>query len=103
MGRKLFCEIHPVTYQISVGKNILKRNLQDLFNRAPFALTQTKELLSHLAYKHHSLIRRKLGNVRLDLQENKATNLNIAAPKGIWHRHQTWGSVFTLEASGQRK
>lgn len=34
-----------------------------------------------LVYSHKSLIRRKLGNVDAQLQENKAVNLSIAAPK----------------------
>lgn len=35
----------------------------------------------YVAYSHKSLIRRKLGNVDMQLQENKAVNLAIAAPK----------------------
>jgi len=34
-----------------------------------------------VVYKHKSLIRRKLGDVDMQLQENKAVNLSIAAPK----------------------
>lgn len=31
MQRKLFCEINPVCYRISVQKEITKRNLKDFF------------------------------------------------------------------------
>ena len=39
------------------------------------------EPLPVLVYSHNSLIRRKLGNVDMHLQENKAVNLTIAAKK----------------------
>lgn len=80
-NRKLFCEISPFTYKISVKKNVLLRKLRDLFSKECFAKKKMKEKLPVLVYKHTSLIRRKLGNVDLQLQENKAINLSISAPK----------------------
>ncbi len=79
--RRLFCEISPLTYKISKRKNILLRKLKDLFSKEKFAKKKVQEPLSVVVYKHTSLIRRKLGNVDLQLQENKAVNLSIAAPK----------------------
>ena len=79
--RKLFCEISPVTYKISVEKCILLRNIKDLFSKDEFASEKMEDRLPFTIYKHNSLIRRKLGNVNMELQENKATNLSIAAPK----------------------
>lgn len=81
MGRKLFCEISPLTYQISMYKCITMRHIKNILSKEKFAKTKTKELLPVVIYKHNSLIRRKLGNVDLQLQENKAVNLSIAAPK----------------------
>ena len=81
MGRKLFCEISPLTYQISMYKCITMRHIKNILSKEKFAKTKTKELLPVVVYKHNSLIRRKLGNVDLQLQENKAVNLSIAAPK----------------------
>ena len=81
MSRKLFCEISPLTYQISMHKCIAIRNIQNKISQEKFAKTKSKELLPVVVYKHNSLIRRKLGNVDLQLQENKAVNLSIAAPK----------------------
>ena len=49
------------------------------FNR--FALKKTPDLLPVLIYSHKSLMRRKLGNTEMQLQENKVVNLSIAAPK----------------------
>lgn len=79
--RKLFCEISPLTYKISVEKGILLRNIKDLFSNEEFASEKIEDRLPITIYKHNSLIRRKLGNVNMELQENKAINLSIAAPK----------------------
>lgn len=79
--RKLFCEISPLTYKISVRKCIAMRNIKDTFSSVDFAREKRDDLLPVVAYRHSSLIRRTLGNVDLQLQENKAVNLSIAAPK----------------------
>ncbi len=81
MARKLFCEISPLTYKISVIKCCTVRHMRNLLDGKKFATSKPKEQLPILVYKHNSLIRRKLGNVDLQLQENKATNLAIATPK----------------------
>lgn len=81
MKRKLFCEISPLTYKISMEKGILLRNIQDLFSKEIIAKEKSNEKLPYTIYKHNSLIRRKLGNVNMELQENKAKNLSLAAPK----------------------
>ena len=81
MKRKLFCEISPLTYKISMEKNILLRNIKDIFSKETFAKEKLEEKLPITIYKHNSLIRRKLGNVNMELQENKAINLALSAPK----------------------
>ena len=78
--RKLFCEISPLTYKISTEKEILKRKLQDFGSDEIFAAQKSYESLPYKVYEHKSLIRRRLGNVDMTLQENKAINLSIAAP-----------------------
>ena len=79
--RKLFCEISPFCYEISVIKCCILRHLRDLFCRESFCCKQSDELLPTIIYKHKSLIRRKLGNVDMTLQENKAINLSLAVPR----------------------
>ena len=81
MARKLFCEISPLTYKISTQKEILKRNIQDKISKIDIATEKSDESLSVVVYSHKSLIRRKLGDVDMTLQNNKAINLAIAAPK----------------------
>ncbi|HPD88471.1 MAG TPA: VanW family protein [Oscillospiraceae bacterium] len=81
MKRKLFCEISPLTYRISVYKCRLIRSLKNLFIRGKFAKTFSTDPLPYLVYRHNSLIRRRLGNVDMRLQENKAVNLSVTVPK----------------------
>ena len=80
MARKLFCEISPLTYRIAVEKNILQRRLKDAFSGERFANERSTEPLGELVFGHSSMIRRRLGKVDMQLQENKAVNLAIAAP-----------------------
>ena len=80
MARRLFCELSPLTYEISVAKMRLIRHAKNLRSGRCFAKTKA-EPLPKLIYGHKSLIRRKLGNVDMTLQENKAINLSLAAPK----------------------
>lgn len=74
----LFCEISPFAYRISREKEIMKRRLKDLFSDTLFAKKREDSSLPVLIYRHSSLIRRRLGNVDMQLQENKATNLALA-------------------------
>ena len=80
MKRKLFCELNPLTYAISVNRMRTIRHMKNCFTKTKFAQTKS-EKLPIVVYKHKSLIRRKLGDVDMQLQENKATNLSIGAPK----------------------
>lgn len=59
-------------------KEILKRHVKDFFWKAPFARERIESSLPVLVYRHKSLIRRRLGNVNMQLQENKAANLSLA-------------------------
>ena len=49
-------------------KEILKRHLQDLLRKTHFALKRTEASLPVIIYRHNSLIRRRLGNVNMQLQ-----------------------------------
>ena len=80
MKRKLFCEISPFTYRLSMEKEILKRYLTDFLQDIHFARERNGSPLAVLVYRHNSLIRRRLGNVNMQLQENKAINLALAVP-----------------------
>lgn len=79
--RKLFCEISPLTYKISVLKCRSVRHLKNAMGKDRFAKEKRSECLPVVIYRQKSLIRRKLGNVDLQLQENKAVNLALSAPR----------------------
>lgn len=95
MARKLFCQISPFTYKLSVLKCRTVRWIRDLFSGCHFAKEKQNEPLPIVIYKHNSLIRRKLGNTQMWLQENKAVNLALSTPKvnGILIRP---GEVFSF-------
>ena len=59
-------------------KEILRRHVKDFLSWTCFARERTEDALPVLVYQHKSLIRRRLGNVDMQLQENKATNLALA-------------------------
>ena len=81
MSRKLFCELSPTAYKISRERLICKRRIKDFFFRERFAKEKNSEPLQYCVYKHASLIRRVLGSVDPVLQNNKAVNLSLAAPR----------------------
>lgn len=105
MARKLFCEISPLTYFLSTQKEILLRTLRDLPKAAGFAREKSTDPLPVTVYSHRSLIRRRLGNVDMTLQENKAVNLALAAPKvnGILIRPGEVFSFWRLVGSVSRR
>ena len=105
MNRKLFCEISPLTYLISVEKEVFKRKLRDLLYRSHFARERSKSELPIVVYRHNSLIRRRLGNVNMQLQENKATNLALAVAciDGVLIRPGDVFSVWRLVGRTSKK
>ncbi|QUI22412.1 VanW family protein [Vallitalea pronyensis] len=80
MSRKLFCQLCPLTYKLSVLKGRGLRRLQWFMSRKKYVDTFMEEPLPERIYQHKSLIRRKLGQVDMVLQDNKAINLKLAAP-----------------------
>lgn len=80
MGKKRFCEISPLTYQMAVCKNKIHRYLLWMMDDRIYASTKSAEPLDEVVIQHRSLIRRTLGNVDQRLQNNKAINLALAVP-----------------------
>ena len=81
MARKLFCEISPFCYRISVEKEILKRRVKDLLYQVRFAERRGTEPLPALVKAHRSPMLRELNCVDMRLQMNKETNLRLAGEK----------------------
>ena len=81
MARKLFCEISPLCYRISVEKEILLRNMRDLVSSVRFAERRETAPLPALLKGHRSPMLRELNGVDMQLQYNKETNLRLAGER----------------------
>lgn len=79
MARKLFCEISPLTYAISLWKENIMHDVNDLLHPIRYAETRQKENLPYVIKFHSSTIVRKLEGVDATLQINKRTNLKLAS------------------------
>ena len=79
MARKLFCELSPTCYKISVFKERTKRHIKNKLNQHKLATTKSDKELPNIVKGHTSIILRKLHNVDMQLQINKKTNLEIAS------------------------
>ncbi len=79
--RKLFCEISPTCYKISLRKEYLIRDIKDLFGKENFAEEINKVPLPVIVKSHRSRILRELHGVDMELQKNKAVNLKLAGEK----------------------
>lgn len=78
--KKHFSEYGPAAYALSVGKERLKRYCDWVLHAGKWATLQQPTDLPVVLCRHNSLIRRKLGDVDAQLQDNKAVNLGLAAP-----------------------
>ena len=106
VGRKLFCDINPTTYKISLEKEIFKRNVKDLFSEEKIAKQHSKEVLPNIVKSHSSILIRKLNGVDLRLQENKVTNIMLACNKVnglIIHPGETFSFWKTVGKATQKK
>lgn len=103
--RRLFCQLGPWAYNVSRWRCIMQRRVRDLFSREQFATTFCSDRLPVVVYRHSSLIRRRLGNIDMQLQENKAINLAISAPKvsGILIRPGETFSFWRLVGADSRR
>lgn len=79
--RKLFCELSPACYKISLKKEYLLRDMRDMFSHERFAQEINTLPLPAVVKSHTSSVLRKLEGVDMQLQRNKAVNLRLAAAK----------------------
>lgn len=99
MARKLFCELHPAFYQISVAKERLKRHVSNRRDRSILARQHSERMLPNLVKGHTSIILRKLQGVDMKLQQNKKVNLTLAAEKInglVIHPGETFSFWYTV-------
>lgn len=79
--RKLFCELSPMCYKISLHKEYVLRDIHDTFSGEKFARSINTLPLPVIVKSHTSSILRRLEGVDMDLQRSKATNLRIACAR----------------------
>lgn len=79
--RKLFCEISPICYNISLKKECLLRDFHDAFDGGKFAAQLNTLPLEAVVKSHESPILRRLEGVDMTLQRSKAHNLLLACSK----------------------
>lgn len=76
--RKLFCEICPLTYAISVRKNILIRHIKNMISDEIFAKSRSKRKLPCLISSCSSHLIKKGKGIDPVTQLNKAKNIQLA-------------------------
>ncbi len=79
--RKLFCELSPLCYKISVKKECLLRDIMDMKSNVHFASEINTVPFPVIVKSHTSSVLRKLEGVDMQLQQNKRTNLRLAGEK----------------------
>lgn len=96
MNRKLFCEYGPVAYEISLMKEALRKDIEDYVIKG-YKISKKKDYknLDYIWKGDAKILFRKLNGVDMQLQINKAKNLEIAGKKidGIIIQP---GEVFSL-------
>ncbi len=77
--RKLFCDINPTCYAISMKKENYKRSLKDFLSNDRFAGTFQSDPLPNLVSSHSSKLIKTGPGIDRTLQENKAVNIELAS------------------------
>ena len=106
MERKLFCDINPATYYISMKKEILLRHIRNALDGETLAKTHESAPLPNIVKSHSSVLVRRLAGVDLRLQENKVTNILLACAKinGLVIRPgETFSFWSTVGPTGKRR
>ena len=81
MARKLFCDINPMCYEISLQKEYFKKDIKDFFSGVKFAKSRSDIELPNIIKSHCSILVRKLHGVDIELQKSKVKNIEIACSK----------------------
>lgn len=103
---RLFCDINPFCFAISLKKEIIKRHLKDLFSKDKIAKIHLNDNLTYVISEHRSNMIKRAPGVDLDLQLNKAVNIKLACEKinGILiHPGETFSFWKTVGKTTKRK
>ncbi len=81
MARKLFCQMHPAFYAISVKKEVAKRHLKNLAEHPPFAVQKQAQALPNLVSSYSCVLIKRGKDIDPVHQENKAHNIRLACAR----------------------
>lgn len=79
--KRLFCEINPLCFKISLLKEISKRHIKNLLSKEKFAKTIQEEKIPNIVSNYSSTLIKTGKGIDIKLQENKAINIMIASNK----------------------
>ncbi len=80
-NKRLFCDINPFCYAISLEKERFKRHIKNLLSKEKFAKAKQAEKLPCVVSEHRSNMIKRAPGVDLTHQLNKAVNIDLAARK----------------------
>ena len=79
--RRLFCEISPATYYISLQKEIWKRKVKNALSKERFARTKQTEMLPVVVSSHAGNMIKRGPGIDPVLQQNTADNIRLACSR----------------------
>lgn len=79
--KKLFCELGPWAYAISLHKERIKRHVKNIINAKSFAKTFSADRLPVLVASHVGNMIKRGPDIDLTLQYNKADNMRLACSR----------------------
>ncbi len=79
--KRLFCELNPTTYAISLQKEILKRHLKNLLGRERYATERSLEKLPVVVASYGGDMIKRGPGIDAQLQINKADNIRLACSR----------------------
>ncbi len=79
--KRLFCEISPLTYAISLRKEIIKRHLKNLLSRERFSSQRQEAKLPMVVYATSNDMIKHGPGIDAELQRNKAGNIKLACSR----------------------
>lgn len=78
---KLFCEISPTCYKISMQKEVCKRHIKNLLYKGKIAKTYNEKKLPVVVSEYSCNLIKRAPGIDLTLQKNKAINIELACGK----------------------
>lgn len=78
---KLFCEINPTCYAISLQKEVLKRHIKNMTGNEKFAKTIQSKKLPNIVSSHSSNLIKRGKGIDITLQKNEAVNIKLSCEK----------------------